>query len=217
MHFSSKLLAAVLLSWAIVSAAYASAAHFVFDLSASNPLVESEQYASNVADRLEQELLKLPQGTYVRVETFGALGLPDNLKRWTTRITRKNSPQKVAPQLRTIIKKFHSGEIASQGATNIVSFLEFGEFNCADNDTIFLVTDGIEFSEYVPNTQAFVEGKASLPEPEKDLLDGCSLTFIGLGQRAEGQLLPSYIKNIRSQWRSWCRAAGATFRAIVRP
>ncbi len=72
-----------------------------------------------------------------------------------------------------------------------------------------MVTDGIESSSYVDGNQ-LLQGKKGLPKPDVDL-NGCSLTFYGLG----AGLPPQAVRIIRNEWVHWAEQAGATFTAII--
>lgn len=125
-------------------------------------------------------------------------------------ITRSNRPQRAAAQAAQFIAGLPKSSVAPQGTTNIIAFLEFGDFDCANGGQILLITDGIEASIYAdPN--ALLKGKVKLPTPEPGFLKGCSVTFYGLGAEQSAQ----EAKNIRDAWKRWFETAGAPFTAVM--
>jgi hypothetical protein len=178
------------------------------DLSGSSPVFD-EQFARPAGQHVAKRVAALSIGDRLVVRTFGARSLI-NVRQGTMAITRSNRPQEVAAQAAALVANVPSAGIEPQGSTNVIAFLEFGEFDCAQGGQIILVTDGIEASSY-SDPDALLSGKAKLPDPTPGFLSGCSITFYGLGAGQSAQAA----KNIRDAWRKWFDAAGASFTAVM--
>jgi len=171
------------------------------DLSQSNPLVASQDYASSVAGYIGDEVMIRTLGTYSGAEN----GL---------RIDRdvssepEEKPAAVADLVRSIIGNVptlvHEGRLDVQDRTNIIAFLDNVSqlVDCRDRDTtIILVSDGIEDSEYA----RLIEPGSSLPSTDAIFRDCGTLEIIGLGQ---GSKSPSLTEHLRSEWDRWAKEAG---------
>jgi hypothetical protein len=178
------------------------------DLSGSSP-VFNEHFARPASARVGSRVAALNLGDRVNVRTFGARDL-SNMRQGTMVITRAARPQEVARQAAALVTKMPSSGIEPQGSTNVIAFLEFSDFDCANGGEILLITDGIEASSYA-DPDALLKGKAKLPSPEPNFLKGCTVTFYGLGA---GQSAPA-AKYLRDAWRAWFEAAGASFTAVM--
>jgi len=185
------------------------------DLSGSNPLVESTDYAGVVARSVREKINAMALGDRVVLRTFGQRGL-NNLKTIKVQINRRDRPEKIGRALSRIIHAIPEKQLNIQENTNIVAFLEFTDFGCGQGGEVFLVTDGIESSSYVAGP-AFLRGKASLPQPDEDVLKGCAVTMFGIGKNVNGPWPPQQVKNIRKQWTSWMEKAGAEFNPVIDP
>lgn len=184
------------------------------DESVSNPLVLDEAYARVVAQYVRGQIAALQPGDWVRVRTFGertSAHFPSE----AIRITRSLRADKVADLVARFIAGLPSKTLQGQNQTNILAFLEFGQFDCANGGRILLLTDGIESSHSMDDRSLFA-GKP-LPPPQADLLKGCEVVMFGLGQSKDGSLPPQLVKTIRAAWAAWMKTAGATFTAIIDP
>lgn len=184
------------------------------DLSSSNPVVGDAAFARSAAAYAQTQVAALQPGDVVEVRTFGDRSLA-NVKAERVQISRRAKADKVAAKIARFIAGLPASNPAVQGSTNIVAFLEFGQFDCASGGTVLLLTDGIESSEYV-DANRFLAGKP-LPKPEKNFLSGCAVTMVGLGQALVGELTPQQTKHVRTAWQTWMKAAGARFESIINP
>jgi len=180
------------------------------DLSRSNPLVKSKDYASSAAGVVAQQIGDLPLRSLVMLRTFGSYDGESNDLRIDRSISNEGDerPAAVAVLVREIIASVpslvRSGRLDMQNSTNVIAFLEnMSDFvDCKEMDAIvMLVSDGIESSEYAELNR---EGE-HLPKPGK-IYRGCKeLQIIGLGQ---GQKSPSVTEHLREEWEKWAKAAG---------
>jgi hypothetical protein len=184
------------------------------DQSVSNPLVLSEAYARVAAGYVRSQVASLQLGDWVRVRTFGER-TADHFPSEAIRITRSMRADKVAELVSRYIASLPSKPLQGQGQTNILAFLEFGQFDCQNAGRVLLLTDGIESSQLMDDRSLFA-GKA-LPAPSKDLLKGCEVTMFGFGQSRDGSIPPQAIKTLRASWTTWMQETGAVFHAIIDP
>jgi len=184
------------------------------DVSTSNPLVTAPSYARVAAQYARDQVRALQPGDIVQVRTFGDRGLV-HFPSERIRLSRQNSADKVADSIARFIAGLPSRPLQGQGSTNIIAFLEFGQFDCANDGRVLLLTDGIESSSYIDDAN-LLAGKA-MPPPEKNLLSGCEVTMLGFGQSPDGALPPQAIKNARASWAAWMKTADATFNPIIDP
>lgn len=180
------------------------------DLSGSNPMVKHKNFAHSAAEYADKEISKLKNGDIVRLKTFGSRDNVSNLLSSEYVVSRRVKPRKISAVISSYINSLPSKSDAVQGSTNLLAWLDFtGDFDCSEQSRIIVFTDGLESSELI-DFQSFVNGKAELPEPDNDL-NGCTVTVYGLG----AGMPPTYVKNVRSGWRTWFKKAGATFKAII--
>lgn len=209
-----KLLSVAALSMLSLTAPYSAHAktvHVAIDLSGSNPLLAHANFAHVASNYVTEQIAPLKSGDVVRVQTFGARNDPANMLDALYEIDRHKRPKDVGAVIAQYIRSLPTRPNIAQGATNILAFLEFHPgFDCANDDHIVLLTDGLESSSTV-NALALAEGKAQLPEPDISL-KGCTLTFYGLG----AGLPPEIVKNVRKAWQNWAEKAGATFHVVIR-
>ena len=184
------------------------------DVSASNPLVSSEGYARSAAVYVRDKIAAMQPGDVVVVHTLGDRSLA-NFAAERIQITRRNRGDKVGARIAQYIATMPSKNFDGQGSTNILSFFEFGQFDCVNGADIVLLTDGIESSRYVDGAR-FLAGKP-LPVPQKNVLSGCTVTMYGVGQSRSGEWSPKEIKHLRTAWTAWMAVAGAHFNAIIDP
>lgn len=209
-----KLIAAAV-SLALATNASAKTLTIGIDASASNPLVVSEAAAKAAAEYARTEIAKLDLGDFVRVRTFGDRNGAHPSQ--TIRITRGNRADKVGATVARYIATMPAKKLEGQASTNIVAFLEFGQFDCqAGAAQTLLLTDGIESSAYADGRE-FLNGKA-LPAPEPALLKGCDVTMFGFGQNSTAEVPPQIVKTMRASWTDWMKAAGASsFTVVIDP
>jgi hypothetical protein len=147
------------------------------DLSGSSPAF-SDQFTQPAGEHAGSRVAALKLGDRVIVRTFGERDLR-NMRQRSLVISRTNRSQEAAKQVSALIATIPKAGIEPQGSTNVIAFLEFGDFDCVHGGQILLITDGIEASSYV-DPDALLNGKAKLPAPQPGLLSGCSVTFYGL-------------------------------------
>ena len=210
-------IAGVALVFGYANAATAKDTTIALDLSGSNPLIESEEYATVTADYVRRYLSQREIGDYVRLTTFGGSDLADNLKTITIRITRRTPAEDVAEGIASLIANISEAGFNPQQSTNIVGFLELNEFNCEAGETVLIITDGLESSEFAPDANEFLTGKVSLEPFSNGYLDGCHVVMVGLGQTAEGQWPVTAIRNVRRIWNDYFEQSGASFDVVVNP
>jgi hypothetical protein len=177
------------------------------DMSASNPLLESEVAARAAGQHAAREISSLQMGDWIVVQKFGAR-IADNMATEKFRLTRQLRPATVAQLVGRYIAGLPSHKAEAQDATNLVAFLEFGDFDCGNGDKLLLLADGIEHSAYI-RERKFRSGKP-LPKPRANILNGCTVTMFPFG----GLLPPPVVKTIRASWEVWMKTAGASFNAI---
>ena len=180
------------------------------DVSASNPLLSHQNFAFEAAKLAESRILALDIGDVVYIKTFGSVENPDNVINTRIDISRRMRPNKVTEAVTNYIRSIPNRDDVTQGSTNILAYLEFGSnFDCHNGGQILLITDGLEASSFV-DPRAMLEGNAGLPVPEFSL-EGCSMTFFGLGAGWQ----PQSIRHVRNEWRRWSELAGVSFHSIT--
>lgn len=179
------------------------------DLSKSNPLVADDAYARKVAERLAPLVARLEPRSLVTLRTFGAYDPTANNLRLDRVISSKNPKEEVARVVEGIVAGVPTlvanGKLNMQMTTNIVPFLEnMAEVvDCkAHRVEIYLVTDGLEDSEYA----RLADQRSALPAPAEKLFARCQkLEILGLGL---GGKSPGLTNHLRAQWSGWAKAAG---------
>jgi hypothetical protein len=179
------------------------------DLSKSNPLIDSPEFAAKVADRVGDEIRGLGFASEVHVRTFGSYDASSNNFHYDVQISVRNRPEVVAAEVEKLISGtpmlVRQGKWRAQGNTNILAFMDnvSNAIGCSGLPTsIILASDGIEDSEYVRLGHA----DAHLPAPDGRPFAGCSdLQILGLG---EGDRSPSETVRLRGEWNRWAHAAG---------
>jgi len=180
------------------------------DMSGSNPLLQSKNFADAAARYAAEQIMGLKDGDTLRVQTFGARNAAENIASITTTVSRRNRANKLAAQVAGMIQSLPERTKDGQSSTNIVAWLEFSHgFDCRSGSAILAITDGLESSSYV-SAKDLVSGKNKLPKPDVDLKQ-CELTFYGLGSGLE----PNHVKNVRNAWTAYAENAGARFTAII--
>ncbi|WOF75404.1 hypothetical protein QMT40_003076 [Parvibaculaceae bacterium PLY_AMNH_Bact1] len=178
------------------------------DLSKSNPLVTSDVFARQVADRLAEEIRDLPVRSKVTVRSFGVYDTGSNPLRIDQVISARARPGDVADGIQALVSNLprlvSEGRLEAQMKTNIVPFLETmaGGLDCSKPTRIVLLTDGAEDSELGRLTRS--GGK--LPPAQADAFAGCGeLLMLGLGRGFDS---PSTTARFRTAWSEWSDEAG---------
>ncbi len=180
------------------------------DLSGSNPLVSSKEFAYGASLYVSKEIMKLKNRDVVVLKTFGSRSAKGNLITNEYVLTRRLKPKKVAGIVSAYINSLPSQTDISQGSTSLVSWLEFTSgFDCENESHILAISDAIDSSS-ATDSKALESQKDWLPEPDVSL-KGCKLTFYGLG----AGMPYNYVKTIRNEWRDWSQKAGANFDAVI--
>lgn len=180
------------------------------DLSGSSPL-SVPVFAKAAAERLHAEVAKLQPGDFVYMRTIGDRGFA-NIPFRKIRIDRRNRAIEVADQIAGYIAALPSKPVEAQGSTNLLAFLMYGrDFGCAaGGGTIWLITDGLEHSEFI-TAKALLSGSKPLPPPPKpNYLSGCSLTMDGFGANSGGNLPSASIDNAQAAWEVYSKLAGVS-------
>ncbi len=206
-----KTLTILLLLAGLSISAHATTLTIAVDLSGSNPLLSHQNFAYAAAQYLSDQITALKSGDTVRLQTFGSRNDALNLIDHRFTLSRRLRSDAVAGAIAQFVRALPEREDAAQSSTNLIAWLEFTSgFDCANQGQIIVLTDGLEASNYV-DPMALMEGSAGLPEADVDL-NGCALTFYGLGAGFPGPA----VKNIRNAWRVWSEQAGAAFAAEIR-
>ncbi len=180
------------------------------DLSLSNPLVKDSAFSQTAAQYVAHHIKGMKDGDKIRIKTFGSRDNAANFNTKEKTISRHGSA-KMARAVAQYIQHVVKDNSNTQKSTNIVAWLEFNDFDCANNGKIIALTDGIEASSYVdPN--ALLDGKKDLPAPDEYAkLKGCDVVFYGLGIGWQ----PQQVKTLRKQWSRYFKQAGSTFSVII--
>lgn len=187
--------------------------NIALDLSNSVPLVHDVTFAQRAAAYVSDRVKTLKIGDRVQMRMFGAYGDANNMRRLDLPISRKNRAPQVAMAIGKIVgsipKLVRNGKLQSQGATNMIGFLEAESYllNCeAEPTEIILISDAVESSSYVSGKDMWT-GKGSLPTPREGLLRGCAMTILGIGQIAQGAD-PGMVQRLIAAWGQWSETAG---------
>jgi hypothetical protein len=179
------------------------------DLSKSNPLIDSPEFAAKVAARVAGIVSKLGFASEVHVRTFGNFDATSNPFYYDTMISARSRPEAVASEIERLIsgtpQLVASGKWKAQGHTNILAFLD----NVSRSEgcsglptTIILASDGIEDSQLAH----LDDSSDHLPDPDGKPFAGCvELQILGVG---EGTRSPIKTARVRAEWTRWAHAAG---------
>ncbi len=190
--------------------------HIRIDNSDSNLVASDPEFARVVARRLASRISGLKPGTFVELRSFGDVNGDNNLRYVRQILPRSYPADRVAREVaETIIANAENGG-GTQGSTEIIAELTWGEFDCGAGDGIILLSDGIPTGQ-ITSQQAVLDGGEALPEPNSGVLDGCSVSIWGLGRTQDSQLTSPQINNLRAAWEAWMQIAGAEFTAITNP
>jgi len=185
------------------------------DWSGSNILLSSPEFALEAAKFVGHEIRRLNHDDKVRLRTLGTREItkgkatPNLLTQEVVIHKRRKRADSVATAFEEYIKSLPGRDVA-QSSTNIVTWFEFGRgFECANGGRVVLISDGLESSEYVSDTE-FAQKAKGLPAAEVNL-QGCSIAFYGLG----AGLSASSTKYVLNEWKRWMGQAGASFDAYI--
>jgi hypothetical protein len=198
---------------ALPLAAGASPLSVTTDLSGSAPLLVDEHFAKLAAYAAIEKFDQLQTGDVFTYRTLGVTGFK-NFGGWSKRVKRSKKKKLRKKLFKSIAYIPKNQDIQSQSETNILYFLNYTDFDCANGETVFIITDALESSNSISGYD-LVQG-TPLPKPEADLLKGCHITMYGLGL-TENPMSPHHIKNLLSAWQDWMRIAGADFKAVINP
>jgi hypothetical protein len=170
------------------------------DVSASNPLVSSQEQASRIANDIAPFFDLLTEGSRVTMATFGAYDLTRNPMRQfvvSTRARPSAIKQGVLSEIQNLPVYAQTGKLQPQERTNIVAALEdiAGRADCQAFRTLVIVaTDGIENSEY---------GQLP-PKNAKPIFKGCAeIHFIGING-----VSAKHTQQLIAEWQRWSNEAG---------
>ena len=181
------------------------------DLSLSNPLVADPSFSKEALEFIAEHIEPMKAKSQVKIKLLGARDNTTVIKTKTFKIKRRGQA-KTLKEVAAYILRQSQDKSKFQQATNLVSWLEFNDFKCAQGGKVIVVTDGIEASEYVSG-QDFITGKRDLPKPDKHhKLKDCDVYFYGVGV---GRLAKE-TKIIRDAWINYFEQAGVkSFTAII--
>lgn len=200
--------------------AMAKTVHVAIDLSVSVPIVTNKDFARRTAAFVETRIRGLEIGDKVALRFLGAYGLSENIRRLDLKVSKRDRAPELAAAVGRIVASIPSlvaqKKLAVQNATNLIGYFEAESplLACATEATeIVVVSDGVESSSVV-KADALIAGKAKLPKPRADLLKGCALTILGIGQLAQGADA-AITRRLDAEWRRWSGQAGvARFEAL---
>jgi hypothetical protein len=185
----------------------------VTDLSGSAPLLVNERFAKLAAYAAVAEFDQLKSGDKFTFRTLGVTGFKNFGA--TAQVVKRNKKKKMRKQLFKQIAYIPKDKtIESQGATNLLYFLNYTDFNCAEGENIFIVTDAIESSNYIDGNSLLMG--SPLPKPEADFLKGCKIIMYGMGLTVN-PIAPDHLKNMLKAWQDWAVIAGVEFKAVINP
>ncbi|MBK1639979.1 hypothetical protein CKO24_13105 [Rhodothalassium salexigens DSM 2132] len=189
------------------------------DVSTSNVIVESDVMAAKAGRKAAEMIHALDNGDRVHFRTFGSYSQSDNPLRLDITVSRRMPAHRVAASVGRLIASLPdlvaSGRLPAGGTTHITAFLEeeAALLSCSTRETkLVLFTDGIEAS---PETspKRLADGQATLPAPDRDVLQGCGLSLYGIGETTGGANR-ARTENLIVAWRAWAEQAGAAFNAF---
>jgi hypothetical protein len=184
------------------------------DMSDSAPLLLEDAQAAAAGETIAAAIEGLERGDLIRIISFGESGVSDRQIDLTVELSGRNRPEVIAPQVQALIsslpQRARDGRLRLEGQTNVMGFLErIGPLlNCQDEPTSLLVmTDGIEWSAAITG-EGLLAGEP-LPPPSGPILQGCTVTFWGLGQqRREYSHDDGWYPILRAAWATYMDQAG---------
>lgn len=184
------------------------------DMSDSAPLLLEDIQAAAAAETIADEIRQLERGDLVRIISFGESGVTDRQIDFSIELSGRNRPAAIAEQFLELIaslpQRTRDGQLHTESQTNAMGFLErIGPLlNCQSVPTTLLVmTDGIEWSTAITG-EGLLAGQP-LPPPSGPILQGCAVTFWGLGQqRREFGHDDGWYPILRAAWSTYMDQAG---------
>lgn len=170
---------------------------------------EAGRYVQAYVERIET----LPHD--LMLVSLGDAGLAQRAIDVRVTLTHRQAtkPRRMGPQfggyLATLPGLMEHGELQPDDSTSLLSFLRSLAPVCAaGNTTVILFTDGIEWSAEVQG-RGFLDGRVSLPPPNRPFLKGCAVEMHGLGQLRADQHASGLEERLIPIWTDWLHAAGA--------
>ncbi len=183
------------------------------DLSASAPLLINEDFAKSAAYAAIAEFDQLKTGDKFTFRTLGVTGFKNFGGK--AKIVKRNKKRKMRKAIFKDIAYIPKNKtIESQGSTNILYFLNYTDFDCAEGEHVFIISDGLEASNYIAPDKLLTG--SPLPKPNTDFLKGCKLTIYGFGLTVN-PISPDHLQNMLKAWQDWAVIAGVEFKAIINP
>jgi hypothetical protein len=184
------------------------------DMSDSAPLLLEDAQAAAAGKTIAAAIRGLERGDLVRIISFGESGVWDRQIDLTIELSSRNRPEVIAPQVQALIaslpQRAREGQLHMETQTNAMGFLErIGPLlNCqAEPTTVLVMTDGIEWSAAITGKD-LIAG-APLPPPSGPILQGCAVTFWGMGQqRREYGHDDGWYPILRAAWSTYMDQAG---------
>lgn len=185
----------------------------VVDQSGSAPILVNQPFAKLAAEAAVKEFNAMKTGDILTYRTLGLTGFKNF--GGSTDVVKKSKKRRIRKEL---FKKISSiptdSAIESQEQTNILYFLNHTGFNCDAGETIFMITDALESSNYI-SAYDLVQGNP-LPKPKENFLQGCRLVMYGMGL-TETPMSPNHIDTLLKAWQDWAVIAGVDFKAVINP
>lgn len=203
-----RLFTILLLSLCICGNALAAVLTIGLDMSGSNPLLHNHNFNLEAAAYIKTQIQNLQRGDVVLLKTFGDVREPKNFS--TQRFEVGRSKKKLLKKINSYIVALPQ-EAQAQGSTQILAWFGRTRFACKAGDKVMLITDAIEASEKV-NPNQLLAGAVQLPPPNEFInLEGCDITFFGLGVGR----LDSEVVSLRRAWRKWFTKTGANYSEAI--
>lgn len=199
----------MLISTVVNSTLMAKELTILVDASRSNPMLIDPAFNKRAAQYSFKMIEQLDKGDSIKVQTFGSLQSADNFAVNTVKLSRHNRKKiakAVAKHLMALPER-----IKPQGSTNLLAWFNRNPIDCRkDSNTIMIITDAIEASEYV-NPNKLLNGTQSLPEPSDFVnIRGCNVVMFGIGAgRSDKETI-----HLRKMWGRYFEQTGANFIAV---
>lgn len=172
------------------------AAHLItgIDVSGSNLFLRDSNFTATASEQVAEVVRGMEDGDKITVSTFGDPRIPANAKTHTVKISRTLPAEKAADQVKDYLMAVPNA-IEPQGSTWLYRWVSLSEFYCDEGSVVLIITDAQETAE-------------AIEEPDEKFLDGCSITFIGIGA---GGLKTKEVRALARKWRDFITAAGGNF------
>lgn len=194
-----------------IAPAYPASLVIAVDVSDSSAVATDEASAKAAAKFVRQQVAALKPGDFVHLRSFADRSSA-HLGETVIRIDRRHPAGVVADQVANMIATLPRRPLKGAGSTNILAFFQLGSFDCANEMRVVALTDAIEASSLM-SEKRLLSGKA-LPAPPAGMLNGCHVTFWGIGRRKDGTLPVQATMHLRDAWSAYFRTAGASFTPI---